>query len=77
MSCGGYFIFLLKKCEWNILENVLISMYDNWCARKRDISENVLISMTANWCASFSLTRFLYENMKTEYFGKCVYFNIR
>ena len=52
-------------------------MYDNWCARKRDISENVLISMTANWCASFSLTRFLYENMKTEYFGKCVYFNIR
>jgi hypothetical protein len=59
------------------LENVLISMYDNWCARKRDISENVLISMTANWCASFSLTRFLDENMKTEYFGKCVDFNIR
>ena len=52
-------------------------MYDNWCARKRDISENVLISMTANWCASFSLTRFLDENMKTEYFGKCVDFNIR
>ena len=62
-------------------------MYDNWCMfrsltgflyeEKRDISENVLISMTANWCAGFSLTRFLYENMKTEYFGKCVDFNVR